>query len=106
MLQIDFPSLDALADDVVVHFDMFSPGVEHGVASEVYAAHIVAEQENGNRKGNAQILQYALEPYIFACGDCRASVFSFYARQCHCQLLVTALGDRSIAQGEEESGCR
>ena len=50
---MDFPSLDALADEVVVHFDMFSPGVENGVVSEVDAAHIVAEEANGIRKRNA-----------------------------------------------------
>ena len=38
-------------DEVVVHFDVLSPGVEHGVASEVDAAHIVAEDANGIRKG-------------------------------------------------------
>ena len=76
---------------------MFSSGVENGVASEVDAAHIVAEEANGIRKGNAQILQYALEPYGFACGDCRASVFIFRARQCVCQLLLAAPGDRSTA---------
>ena len=62
-----------------MHFDMFSPGVENGVASEVDVAHIVVEEANGIRKGNAQILQYALEPYDFACGDCRAFVLSFRA---------------------------
>ena len=51
MLEIDFPSLDALADEVVVHFDMFSPGVEHGVVREVDVAHIVADV-NEIRKGN------------------------------------------------------
>ena len=58
---------------------MFSPSVENGVASEVDVAHIVVEEANGIRKGNAQILQYALEQYGFACGDYHASVFSFRA---------------------------
>ena len=89
-----------------MHFDMFSSGMEHGVASEVDVAHIVVEDVNRIRKGNAQILQDALEPYGFACGDCRASVFSFCARQCDCRLLLTTPGDCSIAEGEDESGCR
>ena len=71
--------------------------MEHGVASEVNAAHIVAEEANGIRKGNTQILQYALEPYDFACGDCRALVFSFRARQCDYRLLFVAPRDHSIA---------
>ena len=51
MLEIDFHGLDVLVDEVVVHFDMFSPGVEHGVVSEVDVAHIVADV-NEIRKGN------------------------------------------------------
>ena len=50
------PGLNALADEVVVHFDMFSSGVKHGVAREVYATHIVAEDTNRIRNGNAQVL--------------------------------------------------
>ena len=76
---------------------MFSSGVDYGVESKVDATQIVVEEVNGIRKGNAQILQYALEPYGFACGDCRASVFIFRARQCVCQLLLAAPGDRSTA---------
>ena len=53
MLYTDFPAVDTLADEVVVHFDMFTPGVEYGVASEVDATHIVAEDVNGIRKGKA-----------------------------------------------------
>ena len=105
MLEIDFPSLDALADEVVVHFDMFSPGVEHGIASEVDVTHIVADNVSGIRKGNAQILQDAFELYGFACGNCRASVFSFRAQQCDCHLLLTAPRDRSTAEGKNESRC-
>ena len=74
-----------LADELVLHFDMFSPGVENEVVSEVDVAHIV------------QILEYALEPYSFACGDYRASIFSFHARQCDCRLLLATLGDHSTA---------
>ena len=89
-----------------MHFDMFSPGVEHGVASEVDVSHIVAKDANGIRKGNAQILQDALEPYGFACSDCRASVFSFRARQCDCRLLPTAPGDRSTTSvSSDRSKC-
>ena len=106
MLEIDFPSLDALADEVVVHFNMFSSGVEHGVASEVDTAHIVTEYANRICRGNAQILQDALEPYCFACVDCRASVFSFRARQCDCRLLPTAPGDRSTTSvSSDRSKC-
>ena len=65
--------------------------------SHVNFSHIVAEEANGIRKGNAQILQYALEPYSFACGDFRASLFSFRARQCDYRLLLAAPGDHSTA---------
>ena len=91
---------------MVVHFDMFSSGVKHGVASEVDVAHMIAEDANRIRKGNAQILQDAVEPYSFVGGDCHASVFSFRAPQCDCRLLLTAPGDRSTTEGEDESGCR
>ena len=60
MLQTDFPGLNAFADEVVVHFDMFSSGVKHGVASEVDTAQIVAEDANVIRTGNAQVLHDAL----------------------------------------------
>ena len=46
MLEIDFPSPNALTNEVVVHFDMFSSGVEHGVLSEVDGAHIVVDDAN------------------------------------------------------------
>ena len=85
---------------------LFSPSMEHVVVSEVDATHVVAKDVNGIHKGNAQILQDALEPYNFACGDCRSSVFSFCARQCGYRLLLSAPGDRSTAAGEDESGCR
>ena len=86
-----------------MHFDIFSAGVKHGVASEVDAAYIVAEDVNRIRNGNAQVLQNALEPYGFTCDDCRASIFGFRARQCDCQLLLIAPGDRSTVEGEYES---
>ena len=106
MLKIDFPGLNAFADEVVVHFNVFSPGVKHGVASEVDAAHIVAEDADRMHDGNAQVLQDSLEPYGFASNDCRAPVFGFCARQRDCRLLLAALGDRSTAEGEYETGCR
>ena len=105
MLQIDISGLYMLADEVVVHFDVFSSRMEDGVQSKVDVAHVVVEEANGIRNGNAQILQYALEPYGFACGDCRAPVFGFRARQCDCRLLLTTLEDRSAPEGEDESGC-
>ena len=60
MLQIDFPGLNAFADEVVVHFNVFSSGVKHGVASEVDVAYIVAKDANRIRDGNAQVLQNSL----------------------------------------------
>ena len=53
MLEINFPGLNALTNEMVVHFDMFSSGMEHGVASEVDAAHIVAEDADRIHDGNA-----------------------------------------------------
>ena len=84
MLQIDFSGLYTLVDEVVVHFDVFSPRVEDGVPSEVDVAHVVTKEANWIHNGNAQILQYALDPYDFTCGDCRAPVFGFCAQQCDC----------------------
>ena len=52
----DFPVLNVFTDEVVVHFDMFSSGVKHEVASEVYTAHIVTENANRILNGNAQVL--------------------------------------------------
>ena len=80
MLEIDLPDLNVFADEVVVHFDMFSSGVKYGVVSEVNATHVVTEDANRIRDGNAQVLQDSLEPYGFAGGDCRAPVFGFRAR--------------------------
>ena len=34
MLKVDLPGLNAFAYEVVMHFNMFGAGVEHGVASE------------------------------------------------------------------------
>ena len=84
---------------------MFGPGVEHGVTSEVDVAHIVAEDVNGIRKGNTQILQDALEPYSFTCDDCRNSVFSFRARQCNCQLLLATPGNRGAPKLKRKTRC-
>ena len=80
MLEIDFPSLNAFADEVVVHFNVFSTGVKHGVASEVDVAHVVAEDADWIHDGNAQVLQNLLEPYGLTCSDYRAPVFGFCAR--------------------------
>ena len=79
MLEIDFPGLNAFADEVIVHFNVFSPGVKHGVASEVDAAHVVAEDADWIHDGNAQVLQNSFEPYGLTRSDCRAPVFGFCA---------------------------
>ena len=97
--------MNTFADEVVVHFNVCSSGVKHGVASEVDAAHIVVEDAVRILDGNAQVLQDSLEPYGFAGGDCRAPVFGFRARQCDGWLLLATPGDRSTAEGENESGC-
>ena len=85
-----------------MHFNVFSSGVKHGVAREVYAAHIIAEDADRIRDGNAQVLQDSLEPYGFASGDRRAPVFGFRAQLCDCRLLLTTPGDYSSAEGEHE----
>ena len=56
MLEIDFPVLNALTNEMVVHFNMFSSGVEHGVTRKVDAAHIVVEDANRIRNGNTHVL--------------------------------------------------
>ena len=43
----------AFADEVIVHFDMFSSGVKHVVARVVDAAHIVTKDANRIHNGNA-----------------------------------------------------
>ena len=43
VVKINFPSLNAFADEVIVHFNVFSPGMKHGVASEVDAAYVVVD---------------------------------------------------------------
>ena len=101
MVKIDFPGLNAFADEVIMHFNVFSPGVKHGVASEVDVAHVVAEDAYWIHDGNAQVLQNSLEPYSFASSDRRTPVFGFRARQCDYRLLLAALGDRSTAKGED-----
>ena len=85
-----------------MHFDMFCSGVKHGVAREIYTAHIVAEDADRIRDGNAQVLQKSLEPYSFTSGDCRAPIFGFCARQGDCRLLLVAPSDNSIVEGEGE----
>ena len=44
MVEVNFSGLDALADEVVVHFDVPSPRVKYGVTHEVDTAHVVAIQ--------------------------------------------------------------
>ena len=83
---------------------MFSLGVKHKVASEVDVAHTVAEDTNGIRKGNAKILQDALEPDGLTRGNRCAAIFGFCARQRDCRLLLAAPGDRSNPKGEDEFG--
>ena len=89
-----------------MHFNVFSPGVKHGVASEVDAAHVVVEDADLIHDGNAQVLQNSLEPYGLTHSDCRTHVFGFCARQRDCRLLLAAPGNRSTTEGEYETGCR
>ena len=83
---------------------MFSLGVENRVPSEVDVAHVVAEEANWIRDGNAQVLQDAFEPDSFARDDCCTPVIGLRGRRCDCRWLLAALGDRSVAKGEDESG--
>ena len=55
MLEVNFSGLDALADEVVVHFDVFSPRVKYGVMREVDTTHVVAVQAYWIFDGYAQI---------------------------------------------------
>ena len=56
MLKVDFPGLDAFAYEVVMHFNVFSSGVKHVIAREVYTTHVIAEYADRIRDGNAQVL--------------------------------------------------
>jgi len=50
----DFPAIDAVADKVVLHINVFDPGVEGGVTDEGQGAVIVAKEGSGARLAVAE----------------------------------------------------
>ena len=68
MLKVNILILNALLNEVIVHFDMLKcVCVEHGVSSQMNNAHVVAVRGNWILDGNAQVLQNPLELYKFTC---------------------------------------
>ena len=104
MLKIDISNLNALSNEVIVHFDMLCACVEHWVLSQMNIAHVAAVKGNHILDGNAQILQDSLQPNGFTCSHNHAPVFSLYARKCNNWLFLIALGDGFTSKGEEETG--
>ena len=80
MLQVDIASQNALSDEVIVHFDVLCPHVEHQVPCQIDIAHLIAVKGSRILDGYAQILEYPLEPYGFTCGHRRAPIFRLGAR--------------------------
>ena len=89
VVQVNISSLNVLLDEMIMHFNMLSAHVKHRVLSQMNTTHVVAVKENLIRDG-------------FTCGDDRAPLFGFCARQCHCRLLLVAPGDSSTVEGEDE----
>ena len=101
MLKVDIASKNALSNEVIVHFDMLCPHVEHRVPSQIDTAHVVAVKGSRILDGYAKILEYPLEPYYFTCCHRRAFVFRLCARKSDGWLLFVARGYGSAAEGEK-----
>ena len=67
VLEVDITNKNALSNEVIVHFDMLCPRVEHRVPSQINIAHIVAVKGSWILDGYAQILDYPLEPCGHRC---------------------------------------
>ena len=61
VLKVDISSLNALSNEVIVHFDMLYACMEHQVPSQMNTIHVVAVKGSRILVGNAQILQNPLE---------------------------------------------
>ena len=48
MLKVDITTLNALSNEVIMHFDMLCARVEHRVPSQIYIAHDVAGKGGSN----------------------------------------------------------
>ena len=84
-----FTREDALMDKMIVHLNVLSSGVENRVLRELDVAEVVA---------------VAASTYGFACHDNCSSILGFGARQCNCQLLLTAPRVRGTPERERVSG--
>ena len=71
-------------DEVIMHFDMLYPCVEHRVPSQIDISHVVTVKGSRILDGYAQILEYPFEPYGFTCGH-------------------YLLGNRSLRMGREKN---
>ena len=49
-----------LSNEMIVHFDMLCPRVEHWVSSQIYTAHVVAVKGSQILDRYAQVLEYPL----------------------------------------------
>ena len=65
-------------------------------------AHVVVVKGSRILDGNAQILQYPLEPYGVTCGHRRAPVFRLCARKSDGWLLLATPGYCSTTEGENK----
>ena len=76
--------------------------VEHRVPSQVDIVDVVAEKGSRILDGNAQILQYPLEPYGFTCSHRCAPVLSLGARKSDDWLLVATPEYGSTTEGQKK----
>ena len=106
VFKVDIACLNALSNEVIVHFNMFRACVEHWVPSQMNTAHVVEVKGNPIFDGNAQILQYPLEPYGFTGSHDHAPVFGLCARKCNSRLFFATPRDDSTFEGENKFGGR
>ena len=101
MLKVDISCLNALSNEVIVHFDMLCMRVEHQVSSQIDTAHVVTEKGSQIHDGKSHILMYPLEPL---CSHRGAPVFDLCARKSDGSLLLSTPRYGSTTKGENKSG--
>ena len=93
--KFDFTREETLADKMVVHLNVLSPGVENGVRRKLDVAEVVIVDRCRIRCLHLQILEY---PF-------RSSILGLCAQQCNCRLLLATPLGRSVPKRDRESGC-
>ena len=84
ILKFDFTREDTLADKVVVHLNVLSPGLEDGVLRKLDATKVVIVYQCWLGHLHLLILHEPLKLYGFASSDNRSSKFGLSIRQYHC----------------------